>query len=108
MVGLKNGHIRKNLTQNGWTPEIYLGNTEEEEEEEEEETQFFLQKTSAGVPPPPPPPPPHQIMFKNNYSKHKATYCQEMQKLHLILICKQCTFRQYLSYCMMETNQENL
>ena len=27
MVGLKNGHIRKNLTQKWWTPEIYLGNT---------------------------------------------------------------------------------
>ena len=26
MVGLKNGHIRKNLTQKWWTPEIQLGN----------------------------------------------------------------------------------
>ena len=26
MVGLKNGHIRKNLTQKWWTPEIWLGN----------------------------------------------------------------------------------
>ena len=28
----KNGHIRKNLTQKWWTPEIKLGNAEEEEE----------------------------------------------------------------------------
>ena len=29
MVGSKNGHIRKNLTQKWWTPEIQLGNAEE-------------------------------------------------------------------------------
>ena len=34
MVGLKNGHILKHLTQNG---EPQLGNTEKEEKEEEEE-----------------------------------------------------------------------
>ena len=36
MVGLKNGHIRKDLTQNGEPLEIQLGNAEEEEEEGEE------------------------------------------------------------------------
>ena len=31
MVGLKNGHIRKNLTQKWWTPEILLGNTKKKQ-----------------------------------------------------------------------------
>ena len=43
MVGLKNSHICKNLTQKWWTPEIQLGNAEEEEEDRTCWRQFAAQ-----------------------------------------------------------------
>ena len=40
MVGLKNGHIRKNLTQKWWTPEIWLGN-EKKKKKKKKKTENF-------------------------------------------------------------------
>ena len=36
MVGLKNGHIRKNLTQRCWTPEIQLGNAKKNKKKQKQ------------------------------------------------------------------------
>ena len=42
MVGLKNGHIRKNLPQKWWTPEIYLGNAKKKKKKKVLATCNFL------------------------------------------------------------------